>query len=120
MLVFEYEDIFQAIYNEAVEDVIIAVNTHCREEGVTVGKGTGENEGQYRISCHGDNNDPDYTISGFALGLAMIIFDFKHGEYDYSSLSDEKKKEFDDMFHGFFPDSGIVEDINIHLEENNG
>lgn len=116
MFYFEYEEYFKDVYNKALqcnkelEGVKIAVNTHCKG-GVEVGKGHDENIGQYRISCTGDDNDPMYTISGFALGLAMIIYDLKHGEYDYMAMSEDEKAEFNAMFHEFFPEAAGINNI---------
>lgn len=119
MLIFQYSDMFQDIYEKVVEkypeikDVVIVVNTHCTEGGVSVGKGIGENEGQFIISCCGSNDNPSYVLSGFALGLAMVIFDLKYGEFDYATMSEEQKAKFDNMFHDFFPDSKHVINLNI-------
>jgi hypothetical protein len=125
MFTFEYEELFKEVYakaeeqNPEIKDVVIVVNTHC-PEGVSVGKGVDENQGQYRISCHGDDADPSYTISSFALGLAMVIYDIKYGEYDYMTMTEEERNRFDSMFHAFFPNSENMENIIVHSEENNG
>ena len=124
MLVFQYNDMFQDIYEKAAEkypeikNIVIVVNTHCTEGGVSVGKGIGENEGQFLISCCGSNDNLSYVLSGFALGLAMVIFDLKYGEFDYATMSEEQKTEFDDMFHGFYSDSERVTNLNIHYDSN--
>lgn len=116
MFYFEYEELFKEVYdralqcNEELKGVKIAVNTHCKG-GVEVGKGNDENAGQYRISCTGSDDDPMYTISGFALGLAMIIYDLKHGEYDYMAMSEKEKAEFDAMFHEFYPQAATINNI---------
>lgn len=126
MLKFEYNEMFQKVYNEALkynpfmENVTVVVNTHCISDGVSVGKGTAENEGQYRISCHGDDNDPLYTVSSFALGLAMVIYDVRYGEYDYMTMSPDEKEEFNRIFHEFYPDSDKLENIIMNTEEDNG
>lgn len=116
MFYFEYEELFKEVYdralqcNEELKGVKIAVNTHCKG-GVEVGKGNDENAGQYRISCTGSDEDPMYTVSGFALGLAMIIYDLKHGEYDYMAMSEKEKAEFDTMFHEFYPQAAAINNI---------
>lgn len=116
MFYFEYEELFKEVYDKALQHnkelkgVKIAVNTHCKD-GVEVGKGNDKNAGQYRISCTGRDEDPAYTVSGFALGLAMIIYDLKHGEYDYMAMSEEEREEFNTIFHEFYPDASNVNNI---------
>lgn len=116
MFYFEYEELFKEVYdralqcNEELKGIKIAVNTHCKG-GVEVGKGNDENAGQYRISCTGSDDDPMYTVSGFALGLAMIIYDLKYGEYDYMAMSEKEKAEFDAMFHEFYPQAAAINNI---------
>ena len=116
MFYFEYEELFKEVYDKALQynkelkGVKIAVNTHCKD-GVEVGKGNDKNAGQYRISCTGRYEDPAYTVSGFALGLAMIIYDLKHGEYDYTAMSEEERAEFNTIFHKFYPDASNINNI---------
>ena len=118
MLNFEYEEVFHKVYQDAISknpeiaNIRILVNTHC-QEGVEVGKGNGKELGSYRISCHGDDEDPNYTISGFALGLAMIIYDVKYGEFDYFNMSKEERHALNEILHSFYRDS----DISIKEDE---
>lgn len=118
MLKPEYGDIFQALYDRAeelnpeIKNVPILYNTNS-EKGVEIGKGTQEDEGTYRISCEKNDSNPDYTISSFALGLALVIYDVKYGEYDYNNMTAAERARFDTIFHEFFHESVSIENIEI-------
>ena len=118
MFYFEYEELFIEVYdkalqcNEELKGIKIAVNTHCKD-GVEVGKGVDDNAGQYRISCTGKDEEPEYTVAGFALGLTMIIYDLKYGQYDYMSMSEEERAEFDNILHEFYPGSEKLHNVRL-------
>ena len=118
MLKAEHDDIFQEIYKRAVglhpeiKDITIVYNTSS-ERGVEVSKGVDKDAGSYRISCEGNDNNPDATVSSFTLGLVLAVYDIKYGPYDHINASDVERAKFDALFHEFFSDSSSLENVRI-------
>jgi hypothetical protein len=118
MLVAEHDNIFQEMYNRAVslhpeiKDVLILYNTNS-PQGVHVGKGVDKDAGSYRISCEGNDDNPDATVASFALGLVLVTYDIKYGTYDHMNASNAERARFDALFHEFFPDSTEIEKVEL-------
>ena len=95
MLKAEYDEIFQALYKSAVkaypeiEDMNILYNTNA-EHGIEIGKGVGDNYGEFRISCRGDNYDPSVAVASFGIGLALVVHDIKYGPYNDEDTTEEE------------------------------
>lgn len=121
MLKSELDEILQSIYNKAVrshpeiKDVLILYNTNSTN-GVEVSKGTDEDTGIYRISCEGRNDSQDVTVSSFALGLVLVIYDVKYGSHGQSMTSGTSgidQVKFDTLYHEFFPGSALPETLRF-------
>lgn len=95
MLVFSHIGLFEEVYDATVKrypeikDVIIVVSLDGTSD-LKVYEGTHEDSGKYKLSLRMED-DIQENIKTIALGLAMIICDFKYGKYDANNMTEEQQ-----------------------------
>lgn len=90
------------VYNHAIDvfplldKIDIQVNGRIEpglSENIHMSKGTEEDEGKYMLSIKfSDNNEQ--VKNAFALGLTMILMDFKYSNIALNDLTEKQNQEF--------------------------
>ncbi len=105
-----YVQLFIDIYDTAkekypeIDTIDITFDSKPMRElkgNVHVSKGTKEDEGKYKVSIHFLNSS-DIMRQSICLGLTMVYFDYKFGEFDFSNMNQKKKIEFENIFHNLY------------------